>query len=145
MTKNKCPCCSGKEYSICCEKYHQGTLPENALVLMRSRYSAYALGLADYIIETTHPQSPHYISDRTQWVKQIAAFSKQISFDHLEILEFNEGDHESFVSFVAHLSQEKMDVTFSERSHFLKVNNSWKYLEGKIGSGVLTAQQLRLL
>ena len=50
--QSSCPCCSGKS-AICCQKYHKGLTPENALVLMRSRYSAYALGVGDYLIETT--------------------------------------------------------------------------------------------
>ncbi len=45
-----CPCGSGLKYKKCCQKYHKGALPSTALLLMKSRYSAYALGLADYIM-----------------------------------------------------------------------------------------------
>lgn len=143
MNSQTCPCCSGKTYASCCQKYHQGLLPENALALMRSRYSAYALGLCDYIQETTHPQSPHFVSNTKQWMDQLRAFSKQVNFDKLEILETENLDSESFVSFVAHLSKESVDLTFTERSRFLKQGHAWKYMDGTIAKGKLTAVQIK--
>ena len=141
----KCPCCSGKPYANCCQKYHKGVVPENALALMRSRYAAYALGIANYLVDTTHPQSPHFVVDQKQWLHQIVAFSKHVSFDGLEILEFQPMEQESYVSFIAHLSQEGVDLTFSERSRFTKVGHVWKYLDGKIAKGRLNAEALRKL
>ena len=140
-----CPCYSGKPYANCCHKYHNGILPENALVLMRSRYSAYALGLADYIIETTHPQSPHFVLDKKQWLYQIRAFSRQTNFDGLEILETQTSDDEAFVAFVAHLSKDNVDLTFTEKSRFLKHGLAWKYVDGKIAKGCLTVEQIKNL
>ncbi|MEO1928617.1 MAG: SEC-C metal-binding domain-containing protein [Nautiliaceae bacterium] len=48
ISKNsKCPCGSGKKYKECCFKWHKlGTAP-NALLLMKNRFSAYAIGNAD--------------------------------------------------------------------------------------------------
>lgn len=141
-----CPCCSGKPYINCCQKYHQGVLPENALALMRSRYSAYALNLADYIIETTHPQSPYFVSNKKQWLSQILDFSQKVSFNKLEILRTeNLSSEEAFVTFVAHLSKEDIDLTFTERSRFLKQGHAWKYMDGKIAKGRLTVEQSKSL
>lgn len=54
-----CPCDSGQTYVDCCGPWHLGLLqglhaptPET---LMRSRYSAYVLGLIDYLLATWHP------------------------------------------------------------------------------------------
>lgn len=113
-------------------------MPENALALMRPRYSAYALGIAKYLIDTTHPDSSLFIKDQKKWLLQIQAFSKQVSFDGLEILDTQVSDRESFVLFVAHLSKEGEDLTFTERSRFVKVGQSWKYFDGKIASGRVT-------
>jgi len=140
-----CPCCSGRPYITCCQKYHKEVLPENALALMRSRYSAYALGIADYLIETTHPKSPHCVLDKEQWLYQIRVFSKQTTFEGLEILETEYTDSEAFVSFVAHLSKEGIDLTFTERSRFLKQGQSWRYMDGKIAKGRLSASQIKKL
>ena len=133
--QTKCPCCSGKPYANCCQKYHKGVIPENALALMRSRYAAYALGLAEYLIKTTHPQSPHIVEDQKQWLNQILVFSRTVSFDGLEILKTEQLGSESFVTFVAYLSKDGADLTFTERSRFIHDGNVLKYLDGTIAKG----------
>jgi len=55
MLKDSCPCESGMPYSSCCEPCHQGVPVTDAETLMRSRYSAYVLGLAQYLLDTWHP------------------------------------------------------------------------------------------
>ncbi len=63
MLTNPCPCESGKPYASCCQPYHQGTPAANAEILMRSRYSAYVLGLAHYLLYTWHPDTrPTHLS-----------------------------------------------------------------------------------
>jgi len=55
ISKNtKCPCGSGKKYKDCCFRWHKITNAPNALLLMKSRFTAYAVGNAEYIIKTTH-------------------------------------------------------------------------------------------
>lgn len=132
-----CPCSTGRKYQDCCEPFHKGAAPETAVKLMRSRYSAYALGLADYIIETTHPLNPHFQLDRNTWRKQILDFSENTDFRKLEILAFSEGKYEAEVTFTAFLKQGGKDATFTERSHFLKVNNRWLYYSGTVSQGAL--------
>jgi len=48
----KCPCGSGQKYKKCCKLFHNGKVAKNALELMRSRYSAYVVGDAKYIMKT---------------------------------------------------------------------------------------------
>ncbi len=135
MKSGSCPCCSGKSYNQCCRKYHEGTLPENALVLMRSRYSAYALDIAPYIIQSTHPKSPHLVKDKKQWIRELHLFSTQVIFEKLEIREWQFGDDESYVTFTAYLSKDGKDLTFTEKSRFLKEGNQWLYVDGVISRG----------
>jgi len=99
---------------------------------MRSRYAAYALGLADYIIDTTHSAHPEFTSDRKNWKESILAFSKATKFDHLTIEEFVDGDENATVTFKAHLRQSGNDATFSEKSLFIKENDKWLYKSGEI-------------
>lgn len=112
---------------------------------MRSRYSAYVLNLADYIVATTHPASPNYSENKFAWKRSIAAFSKSSSFHKLEILD----SRENTVTFTAYLSQEDHDATFTERSYFEKIGNQWFYRYGQIEQGhvpnLVTTSQLRLL
>ena len=53
-----CPCESGLIYAECCSALHSGRVfAETALQLMRSRYSAFALGNADYLVNSWHPDT----------------------------------------------------------------------------------------
>lgn len=125
-----CPCGSGIKYNDCCGKYHSGELPDKALQLMRSRFSAYALNLADYIMETTHPENPSYRTEKQAWKKAIRQFSKETLFDALTIIDFTDGEEEAYVTFRAQLRKGLQDISFTERSKFLKVNGKWLYHSG---------------
>lgn len=124
-----------KEYKDCCKPFHEGAIPESALLLMRSRYSAYALNLPDYIIATTHPSNPHSVKDKVSWKRSIASFSRNFSFRKLEILDFKEKGSLATVTFVAYLSEGAKDATFTERSSFEKINDRWFYLSGELAEG----------
>jgi len=131
----QCPCCSGKAYHACCRPYHEGNQPENALILMRSRYSAYALNNVDYIVRTTHPRHPSLSQNLRQWKEEILQFAMHTDFECLEILDFKEqGDHATVI-FIAHLKQNGADVTFTERSYFSKTDGRWLYVNGDVFSG----------
>lgn len=132
MLKEICPCGSDKSYFECCGRYHKGLAAENALLLMRSRYTAYALGLADYIMDTTHPQSPHFQANRNQWKKEILSFSHETSFEKLEIVDFTDGKSEAYVTFIAFLNQGGKKVQLHERSHFEKGSGRWYYRGGQV-------------
>lgn len=129
----KCPCHSGLPFLECCEPYltHK-ELPESALQLMRSRYTAYALKDPEYIIETTHPENPTHTANKTAWKEAILIFCKRTEFKGLKILEFVEGNLEAFVTFYAHLFQDKQDASFQEASRFLKVGDRWLYHSGVV-------------
>jgi SEC-C motif-containing protein len=124
----ECPCHSGLSYPECCEPYHLGKqLPESALQLMRSRYSAYAIKNADYIIATTHPENSSFSADHKDWKESILYFCNRTSFRGLKVIEVLEGLQESYVTFFAHLFQNGDDVSFQETSRFVKVGDRWLY------------------
>ena len=150
----ECPCCSGKKYADCCKKFHDGALPPTALDLMRSRYTAYALGKANYILETTHPRSPYFELDRKKWKKAILEFCRTTRFVKLEILDSGEDwvhfiaylvpDHKNFQMDLRpdfsdrqsaecerdlHQVQVPSPVQLNERSLFEKVDGKWLYLQ----------------
>lgn len=136
MKEKKCLCHSGMPYKDCCGPYHTGKPPENALKLMRSRYSAYALGLADYIIQTTHKDNPSYTKDLKKWKKGVLDFSKETLFEGLEISEFIDGEKEAYVTFTAYLKEGDKNVSFTEKSHFLKVDGRWLYESGQVAHAI---------
>jgi len=58
-----CPCASGKAYASCCQMWHDGVAAPDAEALMRSRYSAYVLGLRTYLLETWHSSTRPVLLD----------------------------------------------------------------------------------
>ncbi len=52
-----CPCGSDLAYAACCGPLHAGEPAPTAEALMRSRYSAYALGLEPYLLASWHPST----------------------------------------------------------------------------------------
>ena len=94
-----CPCGSQIKYKLCCQKYHKGASPKDALVLMKSRYSAYVVGDAKYIMKTTHPNNPEFQDEKRIWRKDIENFSKENNFLGLEIVSYELKDQYAFVTF----------------------------------------------
>jgi len=136
MNIKLCPCKSNKLYNYCCAKYHLGKdFPKNAYDLMRSRYSAYALGLVDYIIKTSHPKNVCFNQDLKSLKEEIKNFCKTTIFENLEILDFVEEKNQAFVTFIAYLKTKDKNITFTEISHFEKLKGKWLYKEGQIFEG----------
>ena len=68
-------CHCGSEYTAarCCLPFLSGEqYPTTAEALMRSRYTAYVLANAKYLIETTHPKTRHLYSKKSilQWASE---------------------------------------------------------------------------
>lgn len=54
----RCPCGSGDALAQCCGRFHSGFAEApSATALMRSRYSAFALRDAAYLLRTWHPST----------------------------------------------------------------------------------------
>ena len=123
-----CPCHGGAKYKKCCGRWHGGRPAPTPTALMRSRFRAYALHRVDYILETTHPESPH-----RQAVDQRAAverFCRATTFGGLEIFGASADGDRGEVSFHASLSQGERDASFGERSLFHRVGGRWLYHSG---------------
>lgn len=135
-----CPCGSWEKYERCCEPLHQGEAPASALALMRSRYSAYALGLVDYLIKTTHPKHKDSKTPIAKKRQRIQQFSESTDFNGLDILAVEEGEPISMVTFRAHLSRDGIDCSFTEKSSFEKWQGRWCYVKGEISDSPSTEQ-----
>lgn len=130
MNSNRCPCGSGKAYEACCEMYHKKDVAPTAETLMRSRYSAFVFGLADYLYETTHP------SHRTKNLKEEIIFTcKALAWIELEVLSVWQGgekDKVGKVSFRASFVQEGKKGLHVEHSRFKRFGKTWKYVDGNV-------------
>lgn len=129
---DNCPCGSLIKYKKCCKPFQEDIkTPINALELMKSRYCAYAIEKSEYIILTTHQNNRDFNTDTKVWNNDILDFSRNTKFEKLEILEFIDGQTESFVTFKANITQNKQDVSFIEKSRFVKENGKWQYIDGE--------------
>lgn len=101
---------------------------------MRSRFAAFALGLTDYLVKTTHSDNPERKTetDPERWKRDLDAIASQARFDSLKILEFVDGDCQSEVTFRAFISKGEEDLSFTEKSLFTKEDGVWLYREGSI-------------
>ncbi|MCB9875985.1 MAG: YchJ family protein [Planctomycetes bacterium] len=125
----QCPCTSGSDYASCCEPIiTQQRQAKTAEELMRSRYSAYALGHVDWIVDSQSPDGRQFVDrDATeQW-------SKKAQWHRMEVLETQQGgedDTEGFVSFKAYYTMGGEDITHHEVASFRKEDGVWYFVDG---------------
>ena len=125
-----CPCSSQKTYGDCCEPFHtRSKHAPTAETLMRSRYSAYALGEIDFLI-TTLP-----LMDRKKFDRRSAQiWSEQSEWQGLEILQTKEsgkGD-KATVEFIAKYKIQDEEIKHHEIGMFQKSGDRWFFLDGKV-------------
>ncbi|NGX31099.1 MAG: hypothetical protein K940chlam8_00459 [Chlamydiae bacterium] len=128
----KCLCHSNKPYEDCCKPFHLETQYPDPVQLMRSRFSAYALGLVNYIIETTHKEHPDFKKDLDVWKEEIEFFCEATEFVNLKIMEKEIFQTQANVTFIAYLKQDGNSIKLFEKSLFLKENERWLYHSGQV-------------
>lgn len=137
----ECPCgCA--DYAQCCAPYHHGlaapdalalmeplairlsrqNTPANALVMMRSRYSAYVLGREDYLLATWHhsirPANLDLAGDTSRWLG-------------LEIKQYaQQSENHATVEFVARYKIAGRAHRLHELSRFVREDGRWFYVDG---------------
>ena len=122
-----CPCGTERKYKRCCLPLHNGKHADTPEALMRSRYSAYALGLAEYVMATTHPDGPHFEADPGYWRDDLLAYCRAVQFQGLEVMSHAQHGDVGSVRFKAELSRDGEDVSFVEHSRFQRVDGHWLY------------------
>ena len=118
-----CYCNSNKPFENCCEPFlKRASFPTTPEQLMRSRYTAYVLQNADYLVATTH------ISERKYYSKEaILEWSKSNTWLKLEVIEA----YDNIVEFKAYyLNENQQAQVHHEKSTFKKEDNLWYYVDG---------------
>jgi SEC-C motif-containing protein len=120
----RCPCLSGLPYDECCGPLHRhDAVAPTAEQLMRSRYSAFAVGDADYLLTTWHP------STRPASLE----LDPDLRWYRLDIVAVRGGgnrDSEGVVEFEAHYRSPGGPGSQHETSRFAKERRRWYYLTG---------------
>ncbi|MCM2972348.1 YchJ family protein [Larsenimonas suaedae] len=122
-----CPCQSGLPYNRCCQIFHDRVRPAPTCeALMRSRYSAFALGgLGAYLLETWAPQS---LERKTLDADTLSR--PEVAWTGLEVLSHTEKRRRGEVEFKAHFLAEGVEQVMHERSRFVREDGLWYYLDG---------------
>lgn len=120
---NNCYCGSEKKFESCCQLFLEKIkFPETPEQLMRSRYTAYVLHNAAYLIATTHASQRKYYS-----VSEILEWAKSNTWLKLEVLSAKENR----VEFKAYFLDEKLQAQIHhEHSTFKLENEKWFYVNG---------------
>ena len=99
-----CPCGSGLEYAACCEPLIVGDKPaQTPEALLRSRYSAYAKKIVDYIVDTTHPDQKE--PDNRKTVEKWAGNTEWHKLEIVNCEAGGDGDEEGEVEFKAEYTE----------------------------------------
>lgn len=131
-----CPCGSDKPFAACCEPCLSGSAPPGtAEQLMRSRYTAYALGNLKYVWDTWDPDMRPEPADRP---------ADTVAWVGLEILNVRDGgpeDQNGLVEFVARYLDAGVPGSMRERSRFRRLDGRWFYVSGEhVGVGPKTGR-----
>lgn len=121
---SNCYCGNSIPFQDCCEPYIKGiTNAPTAEKLMRSRYSAFATGAADYLVNTTHISKRRFHNKR-----DILAWSQANKWLKLEVL----ASTETTVTFKAYYLDENLKAQVHyEHSTFKLENDKWFYVDGE--------------
>ena len=121
MTDTRCPCGSGETYAHCCGPLHAGAPAPTAERLMRSRFSAFALGDSGYLLRSWHPSTrPDALDldDGLRWYR-------------LDIESTERGgpfDRDGIVAFTAYYKGAERG-SLHEVSRFVREGGHWFYVE----------------
>lgn len=128
MSNDLCPCSSGLALSSCCGRYHAGARAPDAVSLMRSRYSAFALGLTDYICSTTHPAQQPALD-----MADIASWSRANHWLRLEVhreAPVRSQPPQHLVEFSAHYRDAAGQLqVHHELSRFVRIKGNWYFIQ----------------
>ena len=140
----RCPCSSGLPYGECCGPLHAGAGSAGAVnagavhagavhaptaeALMRSRFSAFAVGDTDYLLDTWHPSTRPAsldLDDDTRWIRlDIVSRTAGGPFDERGEVAFE-------ARFRSRTSAER--GVLREHSRFLRESGRWYYVDGDVG------------
>jgi len=118
-----CPCGLAASYGACCGRWHDGPqrlLAPTPQALMRSRYSAYVLGLQDYLLQSWHPATRPAAIEPTppelRWLGLDVRGERPLDADH------------ATVEFVARSKLGGRAHRLHETSLFERVDGRWLYV-----------------
>lgn len=128
MYEVACPCGLAKSFGECCGQFISGEkLPENAEQLMRSRYSAYATGKYQYILDTYGKTQRAALT-----TEQLAQSAQGQTWCKLTIESSTLLESPQTVEFRAFYKDNDEFYCLHEISSFELENEQWRYVSGEV-------------
>lgn len=124
-----CPCGSGQALAACCGRWHAGPdhlKAPDAQALMRSRYSAFVLQDADYLLQTWHPRTRPGHIDFEPGLRWLGLQVKRHAPTEVGQAE---------VEFVARSKLGGRAHRLHETSRFVLEGGRWYYVDGTLHAG----------
>ena len=122
-----CPCGSGLAGDACCGRYHAGAQrlqAPTAEALMRSRYSAYVLGLHGYLLATWHASTRP---------PALEADPPGLTWLGLDVRRHEQQDeNHAVVEFIARSKLGGRAQRLHETSRFVREDGHWYYVDGDL-------------
>ena len=125
----QCPCGSGRSFETCCGPFLAGASAPTAETLMRSRYTAYASGDADYLQRTSAGDALLRF-DRAD-IENSFKRTEWLGLDVRKVEAGQAADAIGHVTFTARFRQNGKIHALSERSEFRRVGGAWRYCNGE--------------
>lgn len=126
-----CPCGTGRKARGCCLPLLRGDPAATPEALMRSRYVAWSLGDAAYLMRTTATDSPHRTADARAWEADLRAAAAEVTFVALHVDEAPPPDDGwGVVAFRAEALRDGLPEVWAERSRFCQEGGRWVYVDG---------------
>jgi SEC-C motif-containing protein len=97
---------------------------------MRSRYAAFALGQAEYLVRTLHEHHPDLALPRADLLRSLRCACDRLRYPSLAILDERVQGRSAEVLFAAGLVEGGRDCSFVELSDFSHDGSGWRYLSG---------------
>ncbi|HUH25951.1 MAG TPA: YchJ family protein [Flavobacterium sp.] len=120
-----CPCCSGKSYEDCCRPYHtKEKQAETAEILMRSRFSAFAIPNGSYLLNTTLPAKRKFHKET-----ELQEWGEINQWERLEIVSNPAQNQVEFKAYYTDFEGDKQ--LHHELSVFQKIADRWFYVSGE--------------
>ena len=94
---------------------------------MRSRFAAFAIGDAEYLWRTLHPDHEDRARPKDEVVQALRATARGLKFMRLTILDAKD----SRVLFHAAVFEKGRERSFVELSTFARDASGWRYLSGQ--------------
>ncbi|MEV1130678.1 YchJ family metal-binding protein [Agromyces sp. NPDC049794] len=119
---DRCPCLSGETFGECCGRFLTGAADApTAEQLMRSRFTAFAVGDADYLLATWHPSTRPLGLD----------LDPALRWYRLDVVRRERGgplDRDGIVEFAAFYRHDGERGELHEVSRFVREGGRWRYV-----------------